>query len=201
MNDMLTTHLDPLSASVSEAIRKSSARIKRSVVDPLSANGLFKSSLSAPSSAASSSLTVGQDTASSDDYGSSGQGSSKGGFYRPSDVYSAGSSATSLLKRTGKETRQRAMSDTSTWTFQAASNADRSVPSADGRSVVQNDPTIPCSFDADDMDTDTDTEDQFKSILDPAHPAHQNNGPVTQILGTLGLMYPSATSTANPVEK
>ncbi|KAF9282745.1 Protein CL16A [Mortierella alpina] len=201
MNDMLTTHLDPLSASVSEAIRKSSARIKRSVVDPLSANGLFKSSLSAPSSAASSSLTVGQDTASSDDYGSSGQGSSKGGFYRPSDVYSAGSSATSLLKPTGKETRQRAMSDTSSWTFQAASNADRSVPSADGRSAAQNDPAIPCSFDADDMDTDTDTEDQFKSILDPAHPAHQDNGPVTQILGTLGLMHPSAASSANPVEK
>ncbi|KAF9980145.1 Protein CL16A [Mortierella antarctica] len=197
MNEMLTTHLDPLSASVSEAIRKSSARIRKSVVDPLSANGLFKSSLSAPSSAISSSLTVGQDTVSSEGYGSTGQGSSKGGFYRPSDVSSAGSSATSLVKPIGQETRQRAMSDTSSWTFQSTSNADRIVLSAEGRSVAQNDPATSCNVDAE----DTNTEGRFMSILDPGHPAHQNDGQVAQILGTLGLMNPSATSSASFVEK
>ncbi|KAF9957084.1 Protein CL16A [Mortierella alpina] len=197
MNEMLTTHLDPLSASVSEAIRKSSARIKKSVVDPLSANGLFKSSLSAPSSAVSSTLTVGQDTA-SDGYGSTSHTSSKGGLYRPSDVSSAGSSAASLVKPSGSESRQRALSDTSSWTFQSASNADRGVLSADRRSVVHIDPAT--SFNSDAEDTDTDME-QFKSILDPEHPSHQNDGQVTQILGTLGLMCPSTTSSVNSVEK
>ncbi|KAF9139728.1 Protein CL16A, partial [Linnemannia schmuckeri] len=41
MNEMFATHLDPLSNSVSEVIRKSSAKIKKSVVDPLAANPLF----------------------------------------------------------------------------------------------------------------------------------------------------------------
>ncbi|CAO3574877.1 unnamed protein product [Mortierella alpina] len=196
MNEMLTTHLDPLSASVSEAIRKSSARIKKSVVDPLSANGLFKSSLSAPSSAVSSTLTVGQDSASSDGHGNGGQGPSKGGFYRPSDVSSAGSSATSLVKPTGQETRQRALSDTSAWTLQSASNADRSFLSAEGRSVAQNDSAASCHFEAENMDMDTETEGRTKSILDPEHPAHQSDGQVTQILGTLGLLNHAATSSA-----
>ncbi|KAG0012305.1 Protein CL16A [Podila clonocystis] len=63
----LSSHLDPLSASVTEAIRKSGAKIK-TMVDPLSGNHLFRVSSyhdpnkdsSAPSSAASSFVSLGR---------------------------------------------------------------------------------------------------------------------------------------------
>ncbi|KAF9350700.1 Protein CL16A, partial [Mortierella sp. NVP85] len=48
LNDVLANHLDPLSASVSEVIRKSGDRIKKSVVDPLATSPLFKSSPLSP---------------------------------------------------------------------------------------------------------------------------------------------------------
>lgn len=54
----LSSHLDPLSASVTEAIRKSGAKIK-TMVDPLSGNHLFRiSSAHDPSKANSSSSSA-----------------------------------------------------------------------------------------------------------------------------------------------
>ncbi|KAG0353163.1 Protein CL16A, partial [Gamsiella multidivaricata] len=92
INEMLTNHLDPLN----EAIRKTSARIKKTVVDPLSTNHLFKSS---PTPSAASSAVTGQENANR-------------GFYRPSVASSAASSVASLT-RPGSNSMQRSISASS----------------------------------------------------------------------------------------
>ncbi|KAG0313452.1 hypothetical protein BGZ99_008858, partial [Dissophora globulifera] len=179
INDMLTQHLDPLSASVSEAIRKSSARIKKTVVDPLSANHLFKSS---PLSSAASSTATGQETASTTPVNR--------GFYRPSAPSSAASSVASLVKP-GSNGMQRSLSASSTSTSHSATVA-ATTGSVVGR-ISEDHSTL---NDASPPLTATTTiagggkagglqdEEAFVSILDPGHPAHQTDEQIYKILET-----------------
>ncbi|KAG0253725.1 Protein CL16A [Mortierella polycephala] len=174
VNDMLSNHLDPLSATVSEAIRKSSARIKKSMVDPLSTNTMFKSGL----------------TMSLTSPGSSGQNSTamsgKRGFYRPLDDTSAASSVVSLARPgsagTGAADMQRSLSGSSTST-------SRSVRPHVYEAGVSTPAPVPKNVDEGD-------EEDFKSILDPGHPAHQTDESVSEILKTLGLLKAKATPSA-----
>ncbi|KAG0203154.1 Protein CL16A [Mortierella sp. GBA30] len=179
VNEMLTTHLDPLSASVSEAIRKSSAQFRKSVVDPISTNPLFNktslasssSSMSA-SSAGSSSLAIGRDLIGGNNSGNgSANCSSKGGLYRPSN-------------------RQRSVSECSPSTFQSGSigpdatfSCSRNAASVEGFEAAEEEKDK-----VDEDEKKAEKEKEFKSILDPGHPAHQTDEHVARILETLGLL-------------
>ncbi|KAF9180997.1 Protein CL16A [Haplosporangium sp. Z 767] len=180
VNDMLSNHLDPLSATVSEAFRKSSARIKKSVVDPLSTNTLFKSGLtmSLTSPGSSSPVSSGQNSTAM---------SSKRGFYRPSDDVSAASSVVSLARpgpaETGTASMQRSLSGSSTSTSRSIRphvyEAGVSAP-------------VPATENVNEED-----EEDFKSILDPGHPAHQTDESVSEILKTLGLLKTGGNTIRN----
>ena len=174
MNEMFSTHLDPLSNSVSEVIRKSSAKIKKSVVDPLAANPLFRSV-----SNASSSLTVGLG-------GSSGERASGGGGRGSSAVSSAASSMRSVKSRSSAVLpvgMERTVSAAS-----SASNSAASVVAGGD----DNDATK-----AEDMETEKEAAAapvvETVSILDPSHPAHQSDEQVIKILETLGLKSVAAS--------
>ncbi|KAK3809894.1 MAG: hypothetical protein JOS17DRAFT_764524 [Linnemannia elongata] len=178
MNEMISTHLDPLSNSVSEVIRKSSAKIKKSVVEPLAANPLFKSV-----SNASSSLTVSFG-------GSSGErASGGGGGGRGSSAVSSAASSMRSVKSKSSAVLPVGMERT----VSAASSASISAASVVGG--------------GDDTDLtkagDTETEKEAAaataavvetvSILDPSHPAHQSDEQVIKILETLGLKSVAAS--------
>lgn len=172
MNEMFSTHLDPLSNSVSEVIRKSSAKIKKSVVDPLAANPLFKSV-----SNVSSSLTVGL-------VGSNGEKASSGGGGRGSSAVSSAASSMRSVKSRSSAVLPVGMERT----VSAASSASISAASVVGG--------------GDDTDVakaeDTEMEEEAAavesvSILDPSHPAHQSDEQVIKILETLGLKSVAAS--------
>ncbi|KAF9092438.1 Protein CL16A [Mortierella sp. AD031] len=170
MNEMLSTHLDPLSSSVSEVIRRSSAKIKKSVVDPLAANPLFKSV-----SNASSSLTVGLGIGDGGDRDSRGRGSA---------VSSAASSLRSIRSRSGVRPVNMER------TISAASSASTSATSV----VVRGDDNDGGAKDVsaegvEDVERHEAVEEggEMVSILDPSHPAHQTDAQVVKILETLGL--------------
>ncbi|ORZ19977.1 hypothetical protein BCR41DRAFT_32999 [Lobosporangium transversale] len=203
INDMLTNHLDPLSASVSEVIRKSSARFK-SVVDPLSSNQLFKPSPS-PSVASS---TLGPEKEPLPPVNK--------GFYRPTapiagpptELSAATSSASSVVSMNSKPassyvpTRQRSPSggSTNSWTSHSAgtavSTAGTSVLGAVSSSVIRrvsedystlNELTSPGSVKIVRDGNENEDGSGFMSILDPGHPAQQSDPQVAKILETLGL--------------
>ncbi|KAG0054192.1 Protein CL16A [Gryganskiella cystojenkinii] len=209
---MLNLHLDPLSASVSEAFRKSSARIKKSVVDPLAANPLFRTS--SGNSAATSSLSVADST------------NNNKGFYRPpstkSATSSAGSSVVSLVKPGsssvsgggggggGEGTRppmQRTLSSCSTSTSHSgvpAGTGSASVRSTGGGSVSHTRTSEDQTTFEDDLlgsrplkhvegseehgDGHDGEEEEFKSILDPGYPTYEADEDVQKILATLRLL-------------
>ncbi|KAG9070509.1 Protein CL16A [Linnemannia hyalina] len=180
MNEMLSTHLDPLSISVSEVIRKSSAKIKKSVVDPLAANPLFRSV-----SNASSSLAVGLGGGGSNEERASGGG---GGGRGASAVSSAASSMRSVKSRSSAVLpvgMERTVSAASSASISAASV----VGGGDDTDVAKAE------------DTETEKEAvaaaavvvETVSILDPSHPAHQSDEQVIKILETLGLKSVAAS--------
>lgn len=175
MNEMISTHLDPLSNSVSEVIRKGSAKIKKSVVDPLAANPLFKSV-----SNASSSLTVS--------LGGGGDRDSRVGG-GSSAVSSAASSMRSVKSRSSAlpVNMERTASATSSVSNSAASVIVGGNDDPDGEAAGR------AAEDAE-GNNEADTEKEAAavvetvSILDPNHPAHQSDDQVIKILETLGLM-------------
>ncbi|KAI1302424.1 hypothetical protein EDD11_005615 [Mortierella claussenii] len=218
INDMLTNHLDPLSANVSEVIRKSSARIKKSVVDPLSTSPLFKSSL------LSTSVEEKENS------------SGNRGIYRPmmtpSGVSilsgdSTSSSASSMLSFNAKPVSgaavaegtglgpnglQRSTSATSSnsWiSHSVATIVGGSAPMSTAAAVsedhatLNNESTPPASGKTvipggdeqeEDEDDDGDQEKSgdgvpFKSILDPGHLGRDKDDDVVKILKTLGLSH------------
>ncbi|KAF8945047.1 Protein CL16A [Haplosporangium gracile] len=182
MNEMFATHLDPLSNSVSEVIRKSSAKIKKSVVDPLAANPFFRSV-----SNASSSLGVGLG-------GGSGETiSGGGGGLGSSAVSSAASSMRSVKSRSSA-----VLPVNMKRTVSAASSASISATSV---VVGEEDDTEVGGVE----DTETEKEAAAAttaavvepvSILDPSHPAHQSDEQVIKILETLGLKAVAAVDVA-----
>jgi hypothetical protein len=205
INEILTLHLDPLSASVSEAFRKSSARIKKSVVDPLAAaNPLFRTSGS--QSAA---------TASSLDVNDGGSSSVPKGMYRPPStvVSSAASSVVSLVKSNTMEgigcaSMQRSGSNSSSSTTNSGmASAETGAAAAKAANVrTSEDQTTLRDGDSSSLgstptglkkknnseleDDDNDDEDGFKSILDSDYPTstHDMDESIQKILVTLGLI-------------
>ncbi|KAF9932024.1 Protein CL16A [Linnemannia zychae] len=179
VNEMLSAHLDPLSNSVSEVIRRSSAKIKKSVVDPLAANPLFKSVTLTPSS-----LTVGG----SSDRDTRGHGSSS------SAVSSAASSLRSVKSKSGSHqtsvNMERTASVASTASISATSVIaaggddikDGSVEGGKVKTIDENNNNNEAS-----EENETPAAAEPISILDPNHPAHQTDKQVIKILETLGL--------------
>ncbi|KAF9170904.1 hypothetical protein BGX20_008355 [Mortierella sp. AD010] len=204
INDMLTNHLDPLSASVSEAIRKSSAKIKKSVVDPLATNtnNLFKYS--------SMSVVGGHHQQQQEHQESRATTSTSApvkGFYRPPTATSDASSVVSLMIP-GSAGIRRSLSSSSSSTFHSTSVA---VPaSADGGYVGTKSAARPSvGRDSEDHSTlndssypasrpnaiEADDDENFLSILDVGHPGHQMDDQVFKILETLGLATSSVYTT------
>ncbi|KAF9361666.1 Protein CL16A [Mortierella sp. AD094] len=192
INDMLANHLDPLSASVSEAIRKSSAKIKKSVVDPLATNtnNLFKYS---PMIAIAGHQ---QQEASA----TTSTSAPVKGFYRPPSAASSAASSVVSLVRPGSAGMRRSLSASSSSTSHSVSVAVPAstdggyvgVKSAAGSSVGRNsedhatlnDSSSPASRS---KAVETDDDENFLSILDVGHPGHQMDDQVFRILETLGL--------------
>ncbi|GJJ69404.1 protein CLEC16A [Entomortierella parvispora] len=217
INEMLSLHLDPLSASMSEAFRKSSARIKKSVVDPLAAaNPLFRTS-SSNSTTTSASLSVNDAVAHK-------------GFYRPpSAVSSAASSVVSLNKPSepvlmgadGERMAtpmQRSGSNSSTSASHSGGGGagaptksggatTASVQSVGGGSIsnartsedqttLRDDVLETTHLSKKKMDGHEDEQEEgeeeevpgFKSILDPGYPTYDTDESVQKILATLGLL-------------
>ncbi|KAF9910246.1 Protein CL16A [Linnemannia zychae] len=187
MNEMLLTHLDPLSSSVSEVIRKSSAKLKKSVVDPLAANPLFRSV-----SSASPSLTVGSGGGERD----SSKGSGRGGG--STAVSSAASSVRSVKSKSdttllvGMERTVSAASSVNTSTASTVAEGEARGGGGNGF-VVEGRGSHEIS---EKEDTAAAPVVETVSILDPSHPAHQSDEQVIKILETLGL---KPTSTAGGV--
>ncbi|KAK3848589.1 MAG: hypothetical protein J3R72DRAFT_429323 [Linnemannia gamsii] len=186
MNEMLSTHLDPLSSSVSEVIRKSSAKIRKSVVDPLAANSLFRSVTSA-----SSSLAVGLGGGGGG--GSGERDSSRGGRSGGSTaVSSAASSVRSVKSKSGALPvgMERTVSTASSVSTSGASvGIAGEAATRDDTDGMVKDGSL---REGEGHDT-TEKEDaaaaivETVSILDPSHPAHQSDEQVIKILETLGL--------------
>lgn len=175
MNEMFSTHLDPLSNSVSEVIRKSSAKIKKSVVDPLAANPLFKSVTNA-----SSSLTVSLS-------GSSGERASGGGGGRGSSAVSSAASSMRSVKSRSSAVLPVGMERTVSAASSASISAASVVAGGDDTDVAK----------AEDTETEKEAAAaavvETVSILDPSHPAHQSDEQVIKILETLGLKSVAAS--------
>ncbi|KAF8932161.1 Protein CL16A [Dissophora ornata] len=185
INDMLTNHLDPLSASVSEAIRKSGARIKKTVVDPLSTSSLFKAS---SLSSTSSHMAAGQEDATT---------TANRGFYRPSVPSSAASSVASATTKPSSSGMRRSLSTSSSSSSHSVAVVICTAPGAPEAGSVnvrsgrmsEDHTTL---NEATPLNSGTNThkttdEDSFRSILDPGHPIHQTDDQVNKILQTLGL--------------
>ncbi|KAF9111630.1 Protein CL16A [Mortierella sp. AM989] len=185
INDMLTNHLDPLSASVSEAIRKSGAKLKKSVVDPLATNtnNLFKYS------------PAGQHQ----DITTSTSAPNKG-FYRPPYAASSAASSVVSLVRPGSANMQRSLSvssassshSVSAMTPTGADGVFMGIKSTTGSSIGRNSEDHATLNDSSLSSTSAskaiETEDEnFLSILDVGHPGHQMDDEVFKILETLGL--------------
>jgi hypothetical protein len=179
MNEMLSTHLDPLSYSVSEVIRKSSAKIKKSVVDPLAANPLFKSV-----SNASSSLTVGLGGGSDRDSRVGGGGGGRGS----SAVSSAASSMRSVKSRSSAlpVKMERTLSAASSISTSAASVIIGGSDDTDGGVAGRTAEDAEGNGEAD-KEKEAAAIVETVSVLDPSHPAHQSDDLVIKILETLGL--------------
>ncbi|OAQ22695.1 hypothetical protein K457DRAFT_25847 [Linnemannia elongata AG-77] len=175
MNEMFSTHLDPLSNSVSEVIRKSSAKIKKSVVDPLAANPLFKSV-----SNVSSSLTVGL-------VGSSGEKASSGGGGRGSSAVSSAASSMRSVKSRSSAVLPVGMERTVSAASSASISAASVVGGGDDTDVAKAEDT--------EMEKEAAAAAAVESvsILDPSHPAHQSDEQVIKILETLGLKSVAAS--------
>ncbi|KAG0295420.1 Protein CL16A [Linnemannia gamsii] len=190
MNEMFSTHLDPLSNSVSEVIRKGSAKIKKSVVDPLAANPLFKSV-----SNASSSLTVG--------LGGGGGGGGGGGDRDPrvgggsSAVSSAASSMRSVKSRSSAlpVNMERTASTASSVSTSAASVIIGGGDDTDGGTSGRTAEDAEGNNEAD-KEKEAEAVVETVSILDPNHPAHQSDDQVIKILETLGLKAAPAVEIA-----
>lgn len=211
INEMLT-NLDPLSASVTEAIRKGSNRIKRRVVDPITANPLFKSPLSPT-------LSPAKDT------GASGVVGAKRGIYRPSGVSSSAASSVASLHRPGL---QRSFSSSSTSTTHSVMGitalgaaatsivaATSGVPTAEkrlprrARSATEPPPSMSLLCDDLSLLNDDGTtsllnekireseDENYTSILDPEHPALESDQQVVRILQTLGLLSSTHASSSS----
>ncbi|KAF9332634.1 Protein CL16A, partial [Podila minutissima] len=156
----LSSHLDPLSASVTEAIRKSGAKIK-TMVDPLTGNHLFRVSSyhdpnkdsSDSSSAASSVMSLG----------------------RPFGSTTAASAVVHGGTVHGGTGMQRTLS--------GMSHVSNQSVGVDSGAVVER---VDVEVLTGEVDGETNTgHDVFKSILDPTHPAHQNEDPILKVLETL----------------
>ncbi|KAF9135422.1 Protein CL16A [Mortierella sp. 14UC] len=190
MNEILSTHLDPLSSSVSEVIRKSSAKLKKSVVDPLAANPLFKSV-----SSASSSLAVGFGGGS----GGGDRGSSRGGGRGGGStaVSSAASSVRSVKSKSGAplpvgmERTVSAASSVSTSTASVVAGGE--AGGGEGEGSVGEAGGSHQLTEKDDAAAAVPVVETV-SILDPSHPAHQSDEQVIKILETLGLKATAAVT-------
>ncbi|KAF8985911.1 hypothetical protein BGZ46_000521 [Entomortierella lignicola] len=191
INDMLTNHLDPLSASVSEALRKSGAKLKKSVVDPLATNtNLFKYTPSM--------MTNGQRH---DPAATTSTSAPIRGFYRPPSAISSANSSVVSLVRPGSMGMRRSNSDSSSSSSHSASvkvplSVDGGYKSTTGSSVGRNSEdhiTLNGSSSSAITSKLTETEDDegFLSILDAGHPGHQMDDQVFRILETLGLVTSS----------
>lgn len=154
----LSSHLDPLSTSVTEAIRKSGARIK-TMVDPLSGNHLFRVSSyhdpnkdsSSSSSSASSIVSLGRT------FGST--------------------TATSAVVHSGTGMQR---------TPSGASHVSNRSVGVDSGAVVER-VDVEVLTGEEDGETSA-GDGVFKSILDPTHPAHQSEDPILKVFETLGLV-------------
>ncbi|KAG0004936.1 hypothetical protein BGZ65_012366 [Modicella reniformis] len=192
LNDILTNHLDPLSASVSEVIRKGSERIKKSVVDPLATNALFRSMPLSPTTASETSTLSDPTT-----HTTCTTTPVKKGTYRPSS-YSAPASIASLSN-----------SSISTIPSVATTTGIRTAekdPPARVRSttVVESSSSLGrISEDNNDFGVSgthskkregEKVEGDCISILDPGHPALETDHQVAKILQTLGLTTSSNAS-------
>ncbi|KAG0016607.1 hypothetical protein BGZ80_009083, partial [Entomortierella chlamydospora] len=207
INDMLTNHLDPLSASVSEAIRKSSAKIKKSVVDPLATNtnNLFKYS---PMMVVGGHHQQQQQQEHQESRATTSTSAPVKGFYRPPTATSSDASSVVSLMRPGSSGIRRSLSSSSSSTFHSASVA---VPSSTDGGYVGVKPAAGSSVGRDSEDHSTlndssypasrlnaieaDDDENFLSILDVGHPGHQMDDEVFRILETLGLATSSVYTT------
>ncbi|KAG0328686.1 Protein CL16A [Podila humilis] len=168
----LSSHLDPLSASVSEAIRKSGAKLK-TMVDPLSGNQLFKSS------GKNITLPAQQD---------SQQRQNLGSTLSTSAPVSAASSIVSL-NRTASAASTAATGMQRT--LSSSSRISGRSPDALEGGTSRDEIGPPETVDGEQEHGSTSTkqqEDGFKSILDPTHPAHQSGDPILKVFEALGLV-------------
>ncbi|KAG0362975.1 hypothetical protein BGX24_005017, partial [Mortierella sp. AD032] len=164
-------------------IRKSSAKIRKSVVDPLAANSLFRSVTSA-----SSSLAVGLGGGGSGERDSSRGGRSGGS----TAVSSAASSVRSIKSKSGALPvgMERTVSTASSVSTSGASVgiAGEAATGDDTDGMVKDG-----SLGEGESHDTTEKEDaaaaivETVSILDPSHPASQSDEQVIKILETLGL--------------
>ncbi|KAF9542335.1 Protein CL16A [Mortierella hygrophila] len=183
MNEMLSTHLDPLSNSVSEVIRKSSAKIKKSVVDPLAANPLFRSV-----SNASSSLAVGLGGGGGRSSEERAPGGGGGGGGRGASAVSSAASSMKSVKSRSSAVLPVGMKRTVSASSSASISAASVVAGGDDTDVAK----------AEDTETEKEAVTaavvvETVSILDPSHPAHQSDEQVIKILETLGLKSVAAS--------
>ncbi|KAF9434599.1 Protein CL16A [Entomortierella beljakovae] len=197
INDMLTSHLDPLSASVSEAIKKSSAKLKNSVVGSLAANtsNLFK--YSATSLAGGDHHQQNQD---SNTFLSSSAPSK--GFYRPPSAIASASSSVASLEKPGSTGMQRSYSASSVTSSRsvptpAPSNSNgvnAAAKSTAGSTVGRNSEdrvTLNDSSPYGSKVVEDESNESFLSILDEGYSGPQMDDQVFKILETLGLVNAS----------